>query len=206
LLLWLGLDWVLGMFRPQFLALGLLVSGCSSGDLTTAEATRQLQVRFANVPAPQQIVRVYRAKCVEKHFEEYPIRFIEDAQTARQYHLLAEAGFATEFTEDATEARCGTPYPFSLRIIGISLTPKGIAERWPEHHEREGGWDLPLLVRREFIAVTNIQRQADPALAGVAYTWRLIPTPAGLALDQSEAPRDARVLFRRGYLGWQIAP
>jgi len=194
------------MFRPQFLAVCVLLSGCSSGNPTPAQATRLLEARFASLPPPQEILRVYRAKCVEKNFEDYPIRFIEDAQTARQYRLLAEAGFATEFTEEATTERCGTPYPLSLRIIGIRLTPKGTAQGWPEHREREGGWDLPLLVRREFIAVTNIERQIDPALARVAYSWRLIPTPVGLALEQSEAPRDASLLFRRGYFGWQIAP
>jgi hypothetical protein len=194
------------MFRPQFLAVCVLLSGCSTAQPSPAEATRLLQARFASLPPPKQIVRIYRAKCVEKNFEDYPIQFIEDTQTARQYRLLAEAGFATEFTEEATTERCGTLYPLSLRIIGITLTPKGTAQRWPEHHEREGGWDLPLLLRREFIAVTNIERQVDPALARVAYAWRLMPTPAGLALEQSDATRDANLLLRRGYLGWQIAP
>lgn len=192
------------MFRPQLLAVCVLISGCSIGEPTPAEATRLLRARFESLPPPQQILRVYRAKCVEKNFEDYPIRFIEDAQVARQYRLLAQAGFATEFTEEATTERCGTPYPLSLRIIGITLTPKGTAQGWPEHHEREGGWDLPLLLRREFIAVTNIERQADPAITRVAYTWRPVPTPAGLALEQSEAPREDSALIRRGYLGWQI--
>jgi hypothetical protein len=150
------------------------------------------------------VVRVFRTKCVEKYFEKYPLRFREDMQTAYQYRVLEEAGFATQFSVPATSDRCGTAYPESLRIIGIQLTSKGLAEQWPEHRDGEGGWDIPMMERRELIAVTAIEPQSDPSLARVLYTWRWIPTAGGLAFGQTDTPRESRVMFRRDQTGWQI--
>ena len=181
------------------------LAACSTGELTPSHAARELAASFAASQFPGMVVRVFRTKCVEKYFEKYPLRFLEDVQTARQYRLLEEAGFATQFSAAATSERCGTAYPESLRIIGIQLTPKGLAEQWPEHREREGGWDIPSVARRELIAVTSIERQSEPTLAWVVYTWRWIPTAGGLALGQTDARRESRVTFRRDQAtGWRI--
>jgi hypothetical protein len=145
---------------------------------------------------------VFRARCVEKYFEKYPIRFIEDAQTARQYRLLETAGLASQFAGQATSAQCGTPYPESLRVIGITLTPKGVAEQWPEHHERGGGWDL-VMGRRELVEVTAIVSESE--LARAEFTWREVPTVAGEALGQNSLPQQrASATFRRQDGGWQL--
>jgi hypothetical protein len=191
----------------RLLPVGLLVGvvACGIGELTRSHAARELAARFAGPQAPQPVVRVFRAKCVEKYFERYPLRFREDMGAAYQYRVLAEAGFATQFSVAATSERCGTPYPESLRIIGIQLTPKGLAEQWPEHREGEGGWDIPVATRRELIAVTAIEPQSDPTLARVVYTWRWIPTPGGRAFGGTDAPRESRVTFRRDQTGWRMS-
>ena len=103
---------------------GLLVVGVAAcgSSLNRAQAAAAISAR---IDGPFGSIRVFRARCVEKYFETYPIRFIEDAQTARQYRLLEEAGLASQFAGQATSAQCGTPYPESLRVIGI--TPAGMA-------------------------------------------------------------------------------
>ena len=186
---------------------GLLVAvvACGTGELTRSQAARELAARFAGPQAPQMVVRVFRTKCVEKYFEKYPLRFREDMHTAYQYRVLEEAGFAKQFSVPATSERCGTPYPESLRIIGIQLTPKGLAEHWPEHREREGGWDIPEVARFELIDVTAIEPQSDPSLARVVYTWRWIPTAGGRAFGRTDAPRESRVTFRRNQTGWRMS-
>ena len=156
----------------------------------------------AKIDGPIGSIRVFQAKCVEKYFEKYPIRFIEDAQTARQYRLLEDAGLASQFVAQATSAQCGTPYPESLRVIGITLTPKGIAEQWPVHHELGGGWDL-VTGRRELVAVTAIVSESD--LARAEFTWRLIPTVAGEALGQNSLEQQrASATLRRQDGVWQL--
>jgi hypothetical protein len=191
----------------RLFAVGLLVGvvACGTGELTRSHAARELAARFAGPQAPRAVVRVFRANCVEKHFEKYPPRFREDMEAAHQYRVLTEAGFATQFSVAATSERCGTPYPESLRIIGIQLTPKGRAEQWPEHREGAGGWDVTVATRRELIAVTAIEPQPDPALARVVYAWRWIPTPGGRALGQTDARRESRVTFRRDQTGWRMS-
>ena len=117
--------------------------------------------------------------------------------------MLEEAGLATSFVEQPTPEQCGTPYPESLRLIGITLTPKGAKEHWPEHRERGGGWDIPL-ARRELIEVTDILRQPDATIARVKFTWRMIPTAGGAALGETSAPRDGTATFRRDNDGWRL--
>lgn len=180
---------------------GLLIVGAaacgSSLDRGQAEAAIS-----AKIDGAAGSIRVFRARCVEKYFEKYPIRFIEDAQVARQYRLLEDAGLASQFAAQATSAQCGTPYPESLRVIGITLTPKGVAQQWPEHNELGGGWDL-VMGRRELVEVTAIVSESD--LARAEYTWRLVPTVAGEALGQSSLQQQrASATFRRQDGGWQL--
>jgi len=166
-------------------------AACGSS-LNRAQAAAAIS---AKIDGPVGSIRVFRARCVEKYFEKYPIRFIEDAQAARQYRLLEDAGLATQFVGQATSAQCGTPYPESLRVIGITLTPKGIAQQWPEHNELGGG--------RELVEVTAIVSESN--LARAEFTWRLVPTIAGQALDQSPLQRQrASAAFRRQDGGWQL--
>jgi hypothetical protein len=122
------------------------VVACNGGELTRSHAAKELAARFNGSVGS---IRVFRTKCVEKYFEKYPIRFIEDAQLARHYRSLEDAGLATQFEKPSTSEQCGTPYPESLRVIGMTLTPKGVAQQWPEHRERGGGWDVAL-GNREF--------------------------------------------------------
>ena len=180
---------------------GLLMIGTAAcgSSLNRAQAAAAISAKIAG---PVGSIRVFRARCVEKYFEKYPIRFIEDAQAARQYRLLEDAGLATQFVGQATSAQCGTPYPESLRVIGITLTPKGIAQQWPEHNELGGGWDLAM-GRRELVEVTAIVSESD--LARAEFTWRLVPTIAGQALDQSPLQQQrASATFRRQDGGWQL--
>jgi hypothetical protein len=174
------------------------VAACGSS-LNRAQAAAAISAR---IDGPFGSIRLFRARCVEKYFETYPIRFIEDAQTARQYRLLEEAGLASQFAGQATSAQCGTPYPESLRVIGITLTPKGVAERWPEHNELGGGWD-PVTGRRELVEVTAIASESD--LARAEFTWRLVPTVAGRALGQGSLQQQrASATFRRQNGVWQL--
>jgi hypothetical protein len=168
-------------------------SGMSRSQAATALASR--------INGPAGSIRVFRARCVEKYFEKYPIRFIEDVQTARQYRLLEEAGLAMRFEASATSARCGTPYPESLRIIGITLTPKGVAERWPEHQAREGGWDI-VPARRELVEVTAVVTESD--LARAEFAWRLVPTAGGAALGTTPSSRRASATFQWRDDGWHL--
>jgi hypothetical protein len=174
------------------------VAACSSS-LSRPQAGAAISARISG---PLGSIRVFRQRCVEKYFEKYPIRFIDDAQTARQYRSLEEAGLATQFGGKATSAQCGTPYPESLRVIGITLTPKGIAEHWPEHQERGGGWDL-VTARRELVEVTAIVSESD--LARAEFTWRLVPTVAGEALGQKSLQQQrASATFRRQDGAWRL--
>ena len=184
---------------------GLLLVGiaaCDRGELSRSLAANELAASFAAASA-NNTIRVFRATCVEKYFEKYPIRFIENVETARQYRLLEEAGLATRFDAPATSARCGTAYPESLRIIGITLTPKGAAEEWPEHQEGQGGWDIAL-GHRELVDVTAIQPQPDTTRARVEFQWRVVPTTAGAALGQTSAPRAGVATFRRDDSRWRF--
>ena len=88
------------------------VLACNGGELSRSHAAKELAARFNGSVGS---LRVFRTKCVEKYFEKYPIRFIEDAQLARQYRSLEDAGLATQFGKPATSEQCGTPYPESLR-------------------------------------------------------------------------------------------
>jgi hypothetical protein len=174
------------------------VAACGSS-LSRAQAAAAISTK---IDGPIGSIRLFRARCVEKNFEKYPIRFIEDAQTARQYRLLEDAGLASQFAGQATSAQCGTPYPESLRVIGITLTPKGAAEQWSEHNERGGGWDL-VTGRRELVEVTAIVAESD--LARAEFTWRLVPTVAGEALGQSSLQQQrASATFRRQDGSWQL--
>jgi hypothetical protein len=173
---------------------------CNGGELSRSHAAKELAARFNGSAGS---IRVFRTKCVEKYFEKYPIRFIEDAQLARQYRSLEDAGLATQFGKPATSEQCGTPYPESLRVIGMTLTPKGVAQQWPEHRERGGGWDVAL-GNREFVGVTAILPQPDPTLARVEFLWRVIPTAGGAALGQTSAPHGGIATFRRDDGGWRF--
>ena len=176
------------------------IAACNSGELSRSQAANALA---ASINGPVGSIRVFRARCVEKDFEKYPIRFIEDAQIARQYRSLEDAGLATQSAGQPTPEQCGTPYPESLRLIGITLTPKGAAEHWPEHQERGGGWDIPL-ARRELVEVTAILPQSDPTITRVEFTWRVIPTAGGAALGQTSAPRGGSATFRRDDDEWRF--
>ena len=172
-------------------------AACGSS-LNRAQAAAAIS---AKIDGPVGSIRVFRARCVERYFEKYPTRFIEDAQVARHYRLLEDAGLASQFVEQATSEQCGTPYPESLRVIGITLTPKGVAEHWPEHNELGGGWDL-VMGRRELVEVTAIVSESD--LARAEFTWRLLPTVAGDALGQSALQERASATFRRQDGSWQL--
>lgn len=51
------------------------VAACNSGELSRSQAAKALAAR---IDGPVGSIRVLRARCVEKYFEKYPIRFIED--------------------------------------------------------------------------------------------------------------------------------
>jgi hypothetical protein len=176
------------------------VAACSNSELNRSQAARVLAVR---INGPAGSTRVFRERCVEKNFERYPIRFIEDAQTARQHRLLEEAGLATTFAGQTTAEKCGTPYLEHKEVIGITLTPKGAAENWPEHQERGGGWDIGM-ARRELVEVTDILPEPDPAISRGEFTWRLVPTAGGAALGQTSEPRQGSATFRRDADGWRL--
>ena len=184
----------------SYLAILSLVVACSDGGLTPSHAAAQLSVRFA--ASPDNVYRIFRTKCVEKYFERYPIRFIEDVRTAREYRELEQAGLATQFAQMATSERCGTPYPESLRIIGIVLTDRGRILNWPEHQEREGGWDI-VLGQRRLIEVTAITPQSDN-LARVNFQWRVVPSAGGAALGQTDEARGGSATFQENASGWQF--
>ncbi len=65
-----------------------------------------------------------------------------------------------------------------------------------------GGWDLAM-GRRELVEVTAIVSESD--LARAEFTWRLVPTIAGQALDQSPLQQQrASATFRQQDGGWQL--
>ena len=122
--------------------------------------------------------------------------------SSKTIRLLEDAGLANQFAGQATSAQCGTPYPESLRVIGITLTPKGVAQQWPEHNELGGGWDL-VMGRRELVEVTAIVSESD--LARAEYTWRLVPTVAEKRSAKSSLQQQrASATFRRQDGGWQL--
>jgi hypothetical protein len=176
------------------------VAACGNSELNRGQAARALAAR---INGPAGSTRVFRERCVEKNFDRYPIRFIEDTQTARQYRLLEEAGLATTLLGQPTAEKCGTPYLESKQLIAITLTPKGAAENWPEHQERGGGWDVGL-ARRELVEVTDILPEPDPTLSRAEFTWRFVPTAGGAALGQTSEPRRGSATFRRYADGWRM--
>jgi hypothetical protein len=176
------------------------VVACSNSELSRRQAATALAAR---VNGPVGSTRVFRERCVEKNFARYPIRFLEDTQTDRQYRLLEEAGLVTRFSGQPTPEQCRTTYLQNSALIGITLTAKGKAENWPEHQERGGGWDIAM-ARRELVEVTDIFPEPEPAIRRAEFTWRFVPTAGGAALGQSSEPRQGSATFRRSDDGWQL--
>ena len=183
---------------PWLLLVG--VAACSNSELSRRQAATALEAR---VNGPAGSTRVFRERCVEKNFARYPIRFLEDTQTDRQYRLLEEAGLVTRFSGQPTPEQCRTTYLQNSALIGITLTAKGKAEHWPEHQERGGGWDIAM-ARRELVEVTDIFAEPDPALRRAGFTWRFVPTTGGAALGQTSEPRQGSATFHRDADGWRF--
>ena len=133
-----------------FLLVGAVA--CGSWALTRRQATAAI---VSEVSGPAGSIRIFRSRCVERNFGNYPLNFVEDNLIAEQYRSLEDAGLASTFFGQPTAEECGTPYLESKQLIGITLTTKGVDEDWPEHQERVGGWDI-VLAHREFIGVTDI--------------------------------------------------
>jgi hypothetical protein len=176
------------------------VAACGSSELSRQQAARALAAR---INGPAGSTRVFRERCVEKNFARYPIRFLEDTQTDRQYRLLEEAGLVTRFSGQPTPVQCRTTYLQNSALIGITLTAKGKAEDWPEHQESGGGWDIAM-ARRELVEVTDILPEPDPAISRAGFTWRFVPTAGGAALGQTSEPRQGSATFRRDAEGWRL--
>jgi hypothetical protein len=127
--------------------------------------------------------------------------FFADNQIARHQRSLERAGLATTFSGQPTAEECGTPYLEHKEVIGIMLTTKGAAEKWPEHSEHGGGWDV-VLGSRELVEVTAIVTESD--LARAEFSSRLVPTVAGEALGQIALQQRASATFRRYDDGWRL--
>jgi hypothetical protein len=173
------------------------VAACGSG-LTRSQAASAISTR---INGPVSAIRIFRERCVEENFGNYPPRFLEDAQTFRQYRSLHDAGLATTFYGQPTPEKCGTPYLEHKQLIAITLTAKGAAEKWPEHTERGGGWDI-VPANRELLEVTDIVTESD--LARAAFTWQLIPTAGGAALGHTSSPQAGSATFRQEAGQWRL--
>lgn len=186
------------------LALGAVacagIVACGSGTLSRRQATAALA---AEVSGPAGSIRVFRTRCVERNFGDYPLNFAEDNQTADHYRSLEDAGLATTFFGQPTPDECGTPYLESKQLIGISLTATGAAEDWPEHQERGGGWDI-VLAHRELVEVTDILMEPDRAIVRAEFTWRLVPTAGGAALGRASSALRGHSTFQRDDDGWRL--
>jgi hypothetical protein len=183
----------------------LVVSGgaCNSAELSPSSAAAAISDRLGG---PAGSIRIFRTRCVERNFVHYPLAFIEDIRVAAQYESLEDAGLVTMFLRQATQAEateCGTPYLEHKELIGIALTAKGAEEKWPEHTERAGGWDV-VLGRRELIEVTSVQRESDAMTARADFTWRLVPTTGGAALGQTSSPLRGSATFERVDDAWRL--
>ena len=183
----------------------LVVSGgaCNSAELSRSSAASAISDRLAG---PAGSVRIFRTRCVERNFVYYPLAFIEDVRVAAQYESLEDAGLVTTFLRQPTQAEaaeCGTPYLEHKELIGIALTAKGAEEKWPEHTERAGGWDV-VLGRRELIEVTSVQRESNAMTARAEFTWRLVPTTGGAALGQTSSPLRGSATFERVDDAWRL--
>ena len=181
------------------LLLACIVS-CGRSDLSRAQAAAAISSRLGG---PAGSVRVFRTRCVEKDFGRYPLIFYEDNRIARQHRALEEAGLATRLSRQPTREECGTPYLEHQEMIAIALTPKGEAEKWPEHNERGGGWDV-VTARRELMELTRIVPESDPTIVRVEFTWRLEPTAGGKALGQNASPIQQYATFQRFDDGWRL--
>jgi hypothetical protein len=181
----------------------LLLAGtvsCSRSELSRAQAAAAISSRLAG---PAGSVRVFRTRCVEKDFGKYPLVFYEDNRIARQHRALEETGLATRLSRQPTAEECGTPYLEHKEMIAIALTRKGESEKWPEHNERGGGWDV-VVARRELMEVTRIVTESDPTMARAEFTWRLEPTAGGEALGQDPSPMQQYATFQRFDDGWRL--
>jgi hypothetical protein len=150
--------------HPRYAIVWLLLLGvvaCNRGELSRSHAAQELTARFTNSPA---IRRVYRATCVDKYHARFPFFFYRHGRPITEYRALEQAGLVTVAELPATSDQCGTPYPESLRIMTVTLTPQGQAAQWPEHQEGLGGWDV-VVGRRELVEVTAIRPQPDPTRA-----------------------------------------
>jgi hypothetical protein len=187
--------------------IGLLAVGggaCASSEPSRSLAADAISTRIGG---PAGSMRVFRTRCVERNFVNYPLSFIEDIRVAAQYESLEAAGLVTTFLRPPTPAEagaCGTPYLEHKELIGISLTAKGAAEKWPEHTEGTGGWDV-VLARRELLDVTGIQAEPNAITARADFTWRMVPTTGGAALGQASSPLRGTATFERFDEGWRLA-
>ena len=182
---------------------GLLIAGvaaCSNANLSRSRAAAEISTR---VSGPAGSARIFRARCVERNFGNYPLVFYEDNRIARQYRSLEAAGLVTVSFPQPTPEACGTPYLEHKELIEIALTAKGAAEKWPEHAEGVGGWDI-VLAHREFLDVTGIETAADATTARADFTWQLVPTAGGAALSQGSSPLRGTATFERGDEGWRL--
>ena len=177
------------------------VAACGNANPSRSRAAAEIATR---VSGPAGSVRIFRARCVERNFGRYPIVFFEDNRIARQYRSLEAAGLVTVTFPQPTPEQCGTPYLEHKEIIAIALTARGAAEKWPEHTEGAGGWDV-VLARRELLDVTGIQAESNATTAWADFTWRLVPTAGGAALSQATPPLRGRALFERHDDGWRLA-
>ena len=186
--------------------IGLLAVGggaCTSAELSPSSAAAAISDRIGGAAGS---IRVFRTRCVERNFVNYPLSFIEDLRVAAQYESLEDAGLVTMYLQQPTPAEaavCGTPYLEHKELIGIALTARGAAENWPEHAEGAGGWDV-LVGRREFLDVTGVRTESNATTARAEFTWRLVPTPGGSALGQTSSPLRGSAGFERFDEGWRL--
>jgi hypothetical protein len=180
--------------------LGALVAACGNANLSRSRAAAEIA---ASVNGPAGSVRIFRTRCVERDVARYPLVFYEDNRIVRQYRSLEAAGLVTVSLPQPTPEACGTPYLEHKELIEIALTAKGAAEKWPEHAEGVGGWDI-VLGHREFLDVTGIETAADATSARADFTFHLVPTAGGAALSQTSSPLRGTATFERGDEGWRL--
>jgi len=191
-------------FPRSFIGLIVFSGGaCTTTELSPSAAASAISDRISG---PSGSTRVFRTRCVEKNFGAYPLAFIEDIRVAAQYESLEDAGLATMFLRPPTQAEagaCGTPYLEHKAVLGISLSARGEAEKWSEHAEGTGGWDV-VLAHRELIDVTGIETQANATTARADFSWQLAPTPGGTALGQASSPLRGIATFERVDDAWRL--
>jgi hypothetical protein len=182
----------------RVLAIAILVPvSCGSGELTVAEATRIIQEKlFPDGAIVESLSFREGAQCLQRD---------HDAR-ARWLRTLASLGYLTirDVATGTSQRAPSLPLacPPSAEPVTIELTSEGVARASREDWTVTTGTHR-LVLARSTLGQVDV-RSSYRGDAVVSYRLRVVVTPIGTALGESENRKPMRARFKRLRDGWQL--